>query len=92
MYIIQKKNKEGKPTRTKKKLSVLAFFIEVAISPNFSSKICWAKLQSILLISKYLEKKLLKNLKSYLTKIIVVLFLQNLVGSANPSASALGKF
>ncbi len=39
MYIIQKKNKEGKPTRTKKKLSVLAFFIEVAISPNFSSEI-----------------------------------------------------
>jgi hypothetical protein len=51
--------------RTKKKKSVLAFFIEVAISPNFSSKICWAKLQSILLISKYLEKKLLKNLKSF---------------------------
>ncbi len=54
--------------RTKKKKSVLAFFIEVAISPNFSSKICWAKLQSILLISKYLEKKLLKNLKKLLDK------------------------
>ena len=60
--------------RTKKKKSVLAFFIEVAISPNFSSKICWAKLQSILLISKYLEKKLLKNLKSFSVKIIVVFF------------------
>jgi hypothetical protein len=38
MYIIQKK-KRRKTTRTKKKLSVLAFFIEVAISPNFSSEI-----------------------------------------------------
>lgn len=78
--------------RTKKKKSVLAFFIEVAISPNFSSKICWAKLQSILLISKYLEKKLFKNLKSFSVKIIVVLFLQNLVGIGYNSTSVLGKF
>ena len=54
--------------RTKKKKSVLAFFIEVAISPNFSSKICWAKLQSILLISKYLEKKAPQKFEELLDK------------------------